>query len=208
MLLILSPEGWGWQANHSFVGWREYCGMGSSGTWSDPEGCAPSGTTGGVGLGGIAFETLVSVQIGLGWVALMEVGLGWLVPVPRCQIHCQTQTLGDYSTLSKLFLSQQMKFLQISHHGKFQSIGGLHLRTGISWILVHNQQRSFLNSSCWVYVSFSLKCAPKLDNQILVGVWLDARWEFCWCFIVSSFYRCDIVCVKLSLHSRYPKTVG
>ena len=30
----------------------------------------------------------------------------------------------------------------------------------------------------------------------------------CWCFIVSSFHQCDVVCVKLSLHSIYPETVG
>ena len=29
-------------------------------------------------------------------------------------------------------------------------------------------------------------------------VQLDAGPEFCWCFIVSSFYQCDVVCVKLS----------
>ena len=31
---------------------------------------------------------------------------------------------------------------QVSHHGIFQSIGGLCPRTGIPWIQVHNQQRS------------------------------------------------------------------
>ena len=39
-------------------------------------------------------------------------------------------------------------------------------------------------------------------------VQLDTRLEFFWCFIVCPFYQCDIICVKLSLHCMYPKTVG
>ena len=46
--LMFSPEGWVWQAKHSFVGCREYCGVGSSslaGGWPGLEGCARGGTT-------------------------------------------------------------------------------------------------------------------------------------------------------------------
>ena len=50
IVLMLSPEGWSWWANHSFVAWREYHGLGGSGIagpWPDPGGCTPCGTAGG-----------------------------------------------------------------------------------------------------------------------------------------------------------------
>ena len=55
--LIISPEGWGWWAKCSFVGRKEYCGVGISGpagSWPDPEGCAPDGTAGGA-MGGFGW---------------------------------------------------------------------------------------------------------------------------------------------------------
>ena len=87
------------------------------------------------------------MQFGLGLVAWWEVGLGWLDLDLMSLIHYQARKFGSHSTVpeltvSILILSQGNKFLQISHHGKFRSIGGLRPRTGIPWTLVHNQRRS------------------------------------------------------------------
>ena len=130
--LILSPEGWCWWANQPLVRQREYRGVGGSGIagpWPDPEGCMPGGTTGGA-MGGFAFE--ISMQIGQGWVALKEVGLGWLVPVPMYLIHYQIQKLAGHSevpvsTLWISLLSQETEFLWISQYRKFWSIGESHV---------------------------------------------------------------------------------
>ena len=71
-------------------------------------------------------------------------------------------------TVSNSFLLRGTEFLQISHHEKFQSVGGLHPRTGILLNPVHIQQRSSLGSLAQVCVSYFLECAPKLDNQRLL----------------------------------------
>ena len=56
-------------------------------------------------------------------------------------IHCLIHEFGGCSMVPELavpalFLLQGIKFLQISHQKKFQSIGGLRPRTGIPWIWV------------------------------------------------------------------------
>ena len=43
-----------------------------------------------------------SVQIGLGWVAMWEVGLAWLCLVPMNQIHCLIQEFGSHSMVLDL----------------------------------------------------------------------------------------------------------
>ena len=80
MVLIVSPEGWGWQADHSFVGWREYRGMGGSdraGNWPDPDGCELGGTAGGatVGFSWVGIWDLVGLDAD--WPGLGGLGEDW-----------------------------------------------------------------------------------------------------------------------------------
>ena len=115
------------------------------------------------------------VQMGLGWVGLLGVVLERL-SLNQSLNHCLTHwEIGSHSMVLALavpvtFLSLEIKTLQITHHGKFRSVGGLHPKPGIPWIPIHNWQRSFLSSLAEVWISYSLKCLHMLANQRPVSV--------------------------------------
>ena len=175
MLLILSVEGLAWfpLICHSFVGWNEYQGAGG---WSGAVSIPGKGCIIPLGVGGRARGTPCGID---SWddTSCPDTdwpGLGGLVGgrarltrylVPMNQIHCPIQESGSYSMVLEMavptsFLLQGSKSLQISHHGKFWSVSGLHPRIGILWIPVHIWQRSFLVSLAWVYVSSFLNVHP------------------------------------------------
>ena len=82
MLLILSPEGCGSWVSHSFVGHKEYHGLGGSGiagSWPDLEGCAPVGTCGGAmgGFGRACVWGFCAVWLGADWPGLGGLVGGW-----------------------------------------------------------------------------------------------------------------------------------
>ena len=56
------------------------------------------------------------------------------------------QEFGSHLMVPALILLQEIKFLQISHHKIFWSVGGLHPRTDILWIQVCIWRRSCLGS--------------------------------------------------------------
>ena len=99
---------------------------------------------------------------------------------------------------------------------KFHITGNFDMSVGCIPELVSLGSRFITNedhfSALWLEFRSPLfkNVHPGLTNKdSKVGnVRLVARPEFSWSFIVSSSYQCDVVCVKLSLHSIYPKTVG
>ena len=168
ILLILSPEDGSWQANCSLVGQREYCGLGgldTAGTWPDLEGYAPVGIRGEAmgGFGWVCIWGFCTVCIDADRPGLGDLEGGWAGMT--ISSHKVSDSLSDVE-IGRLLNGTRFNFVD------FTSFAGNRVSSNftseeilkhwwaasknwypIPWIPVHKQQRSFLSSLAWVYVS-------------------------------------------------------
>ena len=85
---------------------------------------------------------------GVDWPGLGGLGGGWAGMTnssPDWSESLSDSVIGGSFTDAR-FLFVSFAGNRVSHHGKFQCVGGLHPRTGIPWNQVCSQRRSFLDS--------------------------------------------------------------